>query len=170
MHSSILKIQTFIQFFLEHFKNARIFQSSQRNYSATMKVLIVGATGNMGLRLVAALLTHNHSVVAFVRSASKLESLLPASVYSQISVVQGNATDSAAMKRAILDAGCDAVINAAGLAAVAPWAKSDLPQIFRAVANAVLEAGLERKKPLRAWFLGGMGVLNFPGSETMLSN
>lgn len=135
-----------------------------------MKVLLVGATGNLGLRLVVSLLTHGHTVVAFVRSSSKLDSLLPASVYSQLTVVQGNATDSVAIKKAILDNGCDAVVNTAGVAAMAPWGKSDLPEIFRAVLSGVREAGEERQKPLRTWFLAGLGVLHFPQSETMLSN
>ncbi len=135
-----------------------------------MKVLLIGATGNLGIRLVAALLTHGHSVVAFVRSSNKLESLLPPSVYSQITVAQGNATDSVAIKRAILDSNCDAVVNTAGLAALPPWGKSELPAIFRAVLDAVREAGSEKKKPLRTWFLAGLGVLHYPGTETMLSN
>ena len=135
-----------------------------------MKVLLIGATGNLGIRLVAALLTHGHSVVAFVRSSNKLESLLPTSVFSQISVVQGDATDAASIKRAILDASCDAVVNTAGLAAFPPWGKSELPAIFHAVLDAVREAGLDRKKPLRTWFLAGMGVLYYPGSKSMLSD
>ncbi|KAF1852048.1 NAD(P)-binding protein [Cucurbitaria berberidis CBS 394.84] len=135
-----------------------------------MKVLLVGATGNLGIRLVAALLTHGHSVVAFVRSSKKLESLLPASVYRQITVVQGDATDSISIKKAILESSCDAVVNTAGLAAILPWGRSELPAIFRAVLDAVREAGLDRQKPLRAWFLAGMGVLYYPGSESMLSN
>jgi uncharacterized protein YbjT (DUF2867 family) len=135
-----------------------------------MKVLLVGATGNLGIRLVAALLTHGHSVVAFVRSSNKLESLLPTSVYSQITVIQGDATDPVSIKRAILDTGCDALVNTAGLAALPPWGKSDLPTIFRAVLDAVREAGVDRERPLRAWFLAGLGVLHYPGSESMLSN
>ena len=135
-----------------------------------MKVLLIGATGNLGVRLVAALLTHDHNVVAYFRSSNKLESLLPATVYRQLTVVQGDAKDTAAIRKAILDANCDAVVNTAGLAAMAPWGKSDLPAIFRAVLDAVRQAGLERERPLRAWFLAGLGVLHFPGSETMLSN
>jgi nucleoside-diphosphate-sugar epimerase len=134
-----------------------------------MKVLLIGATGNLGIRLVAALLTHGHSVVAYVRSSNKLESLLSKSIYDQIDVVQGDATDTAAIKRAILDSSCDAVVNTAGVAALAPWGKSDLPAIFRAVLDAVREAGVDRKRPLRAWFLAGLGVLYYPGSEIMLS-
>ena len=135
-----------------------------------MKVLLVGATGNLGLRLVAALLTHGHSIVAFVRSSNKLESLLPQSVFSQIVVVQGNAKDPASIKKAILDADCDAVVNTAGVAAMAPWRKSDLPAIFRAVLEAVKGAGSDRKKPLRTWFLAGTGALYYPGTESMISN
>lgn len=135
-----------------------------------MKVLVIGATGNLGVRLVAALLTHEHRVVAYVRSAKKLESLLPSSVYSQISVVEGNATDSAAIKKTILDSRCEAVVNSAGVAAMAPWGNSDLPEIFRAVLKGVREAGAERQTPLRAWFLGGLGALYFPGANTMLSD
>ena len=135
-----------------------------------MKVLLIGATGNLGLRLVAALLTHGHSVVAYVRSSSKLESLLPASVYQQIAVVEGDAKNSTSIKKAILNSGCDAVVNTAGLAALPPWARSDLPAIFRAVLDGVREAGSERRKPLRVWFLAGLGVLFLPGTESMLSN
>ncbi|KAH3963997.1 hypothetical protein HBH70_230070 [Parastagonospora nodorum] len=135
-----------------------------------MKVLIIGATGNFGVRLVPALLAHGHHVVAFVRSASKLESLLPDSLHCQITVVGGSAKDSGAVKNAIIDHGCDAVVNTAGLSAVAPWAHTDLPVIFRSVVEAVREAGKERAAPVRAWFLGGQGVLNFPGTKIMMSS
>lgn len=135
-----------------------------------MKVLLAGATGNLGLRLIVALLTHRHTVVAFVRSSSKLESLIPSSVFQQITVAQGDATDSVAIKRTILDNSCEAIINTAGVASLAPWAKSDLPVIFRAVLDGVKEAGLERQKPLRTWFLGGLGALYYPGTETLISN
>lgn len=135
-----------------------------------MKVLLLGATGNLGSRLIPALLTYGHDVVAYVRSASKLESLMPATIYEQISIVQGDATDSQAIKEAIIDHKCEAVVSTAGVAALAPWAKSELPVIFKAVLDAVREAGTERKSPLRVWVLGGQGVLYYPGTQSMLSN
>jgi nucleoside-diphosphate-sugar epimerase len=134
-----------------------------------MRVLLLGATGNLGSRLVPALLTHGHSVVAYVRSASKLETLLPATVYEQVTIVQGDAKNSQSITKAILDHKCDAVVSTAGVAALAPWAKSDLPEIFRAVLDATREAGRERQHPLRVWFLGGQGVLYYPGTQSMLS-
>jgi len=135
-----------------------------------MKVLLVGATGNLGLRFVAALLTHGHEVVAYVRSSNKLEALLPANVYSKIAVFEGDATDTASIKRAILENDCEAVVNTAGVAAMAPWKRNNLPEIFSAVLKGTQQAGSERNQPLRIWLLGGLGVLNYPGTETMLSN
>lgn len=135
-----------------------------------MKVLIIGATGNVGLRLIPALHAHGHHVVAFVRSSSKLQSLLPESMYGQVTVVQGSATDSEAIKNAILANNCDAVINTAGLSAVAPWAHTDFPAIFRSVVEGIQRAGDARRAPLRAWFLGGQGVLKYPGTEHTLSS
>ena len=133
-------------------------------------LLVTGATGNLGSRLVPALLTHGHSVVVYVRSVSKLESLIPATVHEQITIVQGDATDAQAIKKAIIGHKCEAVVSTAGVAALAPWAKSELPVIFKAVLDAVREAGAERGSPLRVWFLGGQGVLYYPGTQSMLSN
>jgi len=134
-----------------------------------MKVFLLGATGNLGSRLIPALLAHNHSVVAYVRSPSKLQSILPATICENITVIQGDAADSQAIKQAILETGCDAVVNTAGVAALAPWAKSDLPAIVRAVVEAVREVGILRSRPLKVWVLGGQGVLFYPGTRVMLS-
>ncbi|RMZ02882.1 hypothetical protein D0860_07041 [Hortaea werneckii] len=105
-----------------------------------MKVLLLGATGNLGSRLVPALLTHGLSVTCFVRSAGKLRGLLPPTVHDQVTIIEGDAKKSAVVKRAVLESECDAVVNAAGVAAAAPWAKSDLPEIFKAVLQGIQEA------------------------------
>ncbi|KAK9374024.1 uncharacterized protein V1513DRAFT_124639 [Lipomyces chichibuensis] len=135
-----------------------------------MKVLLLGATGNLGIRLIPALLLHNHSVVAFVRSSSKLSSLLPPTLLSQIVVVEGDAKSSGSIKKAILDNNCDAVVNTAGLAALMPWQKSELPRIFEAVVQATKVSGMERNKALRVWFLGGMGLLDMPGTRSIVGD
>lgn len=135
-----------------------------------MKVLLLGATGNLGSRILPALLTHGHAVTAYVRSTQKLQSLLPEPVFRQITTIQGDATDVNAIKKAILEQQCDAVVTAAGVAAMAPWGKSDLPMIFRAILEAVRKAGEERGRPLRFWCLGGTGVLYYPGTQSMLSS
>ncbi|KAI7673191.1 hypothetical protein KC322_g15787, partial [Hortaea werneckii] len=135
-----------------------------------MKVLLLGATGNLGSRLVPALLTHGLSVTCFVRSAGKLRGLLPPTVHDQITIIEGDAKTSAVIKRAVLESECDAVVNAAGVAAAAPWGKTDLPEIFKAVLQGIQEACVERQRPIRVWFVAGMGVLNYPGTEKMISS
>lgn len=135
-----------------------------------MKVLLLGATGNLGSHLVPALLTHGLSVTCFVRSAGKLRGLLPPTVHDQITIREGDAKQSAAVKKAILESECDAVVSAAGVAAAAPWGKTDLPDIFKAVLQGIQEASVERQKPIRVWFVAGMGVLNYPGTDKLISS
>jgi len=148
---------------------ARAFLQLNPNiFIIIMHVLLLGATGNLGSRLIPALLTHNHTITAYVRSSSKLHTLLPTSLHSRINIIQGDATDSQAIKRAILTSKAEAVVNTAGVPALAPWAKSDLPIIFRAVLEAVRQASEGLKKPLRLWMLGGQGVLCVPGTTTPL--
>lgn len=54
------------------------------------------------------------------------------------------------------------IVNTAGLAAMAPWGKSDLPTIVDAVVCAVLEIGSECGSPLRLWVLTGQSLLDVP--------
>ncbi|KAK4696813.1 hypothetical protein P7C71_g1172, partial [Lecanoromycetidae sp. Uapishka_2] len=130
-----------------------------------MKVLVLGATGNMGSRLIPALLVHKHSVVAYVRSESKLKDKLPSSLTSEIKIVTGNAEDSAAITEALVTNRCDALVNTAGLGTVLPWQTPRMQGIIHAAADAAVEAGKTLKSPLRCWFMGGMTALDFPGPQ-----
>jgi putative NADH-flavin reductase len=81
-----------------------------------MKLLILGATGGIGMELVRQALEHKHAVTAFVRSADKLRT------YAQrINVVQGNLLNSGELANAM--AGHDAVLSAFGPRV--PIAKTD---------------------------------------------
>ncbi|KAI5478792.1 hypothetical protein MNV49_004618 [Pseudohyphozyma bogoriensis] len=114
-----------------------------------MKVLLLGATGNLGLRLIPALLVHNHTLTIYVRSPSKLRSLVPDSLLSQCTIVVGDAADSAAVKRAIIENNCDAVVDTAGNQVV-PWSKPEdfqLPKLAASISTAAREAGKERGRP-----------------------
>ncbi|KAL8790395.1 MAG: hypothetical protein Q9195_006351 [Heterodermia aff. obscurata] len=128
-----------------------------------MKVLVLGATGNIGSRLLPALQAHGHQVVALVRSESKLKDLVPSSVTSRTAVIFGNADDSNTVREALVHNRCEALVNSAGLAAVFPWEAPRMQGIIQAVATAAVEASKEMGKPIRAWFLGGMTALEYPG-------
>lgn len=124
-----------------------------------MKVLLLGVTGRVGSRVLPALLAHQHQVVAYVRAPAKI----PAEAASKLDfVVVGSATDSAAIKAAILAHNCDAVVNAAGLAVMTGLtAQGEFPAIFAAVVQAAVEAGQERgSAPIRCWLMSGFSLLD----------
>lgn len=127
-----------------------------------MRVLVLGATGNLGSRILPALLAHNHTVVVFIRSESKLRNLVHSSAVDKCTIVTGNATDATAIEAALVDNRCNALINSAGLAAIFPWQKPQMQEIEKAVTTGAVEASKKLGYPLRAWFLGGMTVLDFP--------
>jgi len=130
-----------------------------------MKVLLLGATGNVGSRLIPALQAHGHDVVVFVRSETKLKQLIPSSIVSKLTIATGSATDSNAVREALVSNRCDALVNSAGLASMFPWQDPRMQDIIQAVTTAAVEASKDMGRPIRAWFLGGMAALDIRDSE-----
>lgn len=130
-----------------------------------MPVFLLGATGNIGSRLLPALLAHKQDVIVYVRNDQKLRELIPSTILSQVTVVIGDATDSNSIRKALVEHDCDTLINSAGIASVLPWSEPQLQEIIKAVATGAIDASKELNRPIRAWFLGGMTVLDFPGME-----
>lgn len=124
-----------------------------------MKVLLLGATGNVGSRALPALIKHGHTVVAYVRSPAKLA---PEQRAVLAGVVTGSVTDKPALKNAILAHNCDAVFHAAGLAQM--WGRSrtgEYNTIFATVIAAIVETRQERRGPaIRAWLMSGFPMLD----------
>lgn len=86
-----------------------------------MRVLLLGATGNLGLRVIPALINHDHTVVLYVRNISKLQSLVSASLLELVhAIVEGDATDSEGIRRALVEHDIEGIINVAGNQ-VLPW-------------------------------------------------
>lgn len=136
-----------------------------------MKVLLLGATGNVGSRILPALLAHNHQVVVYVRSERKLRDLIPETILSEVIIVVGDATNSSAISDTLVKNQCDAIVNSAGLANVFPWQAPRMQNIITALVAAGNNASTKLNRPLRCWLLGGMTVLDIPGSNgTRLSS
>ncbi|GJV60347.1 NAD-dependent epimerase/dehydratase [Tanacetum coccineum] len=79
------------------------------------KILVTGASGYLGGRLVHALLNHNHTVRVFVRRASDLTSLPPPSL--TLELAYGDVTDYYSLLAAC--SGCHVIFHVAAL--VEPW-------------------------------------------------
>ena len=110
-----------------------------------MQVVIFGASGATGHRLVAQALTEGHDVTAFVRSASKLETR-----HDRLRIVEGDAADRASVERAV--AGRDAVLSALG---VSVPLKRD-PAVVEGVRNIV--GAMEDTGTSRLVYLSFLGV------------
>ena len=72
-----------------------------------MKLTLLGATGSVGRQLLTQALTAGHTVTVLVRQPDTLGDLR-----ARVTVVQGDATDAAAVARAV--AGADAVLSTLG--------------------------------------------------------
>lgn len=130
-----------------------------------MKTLLLGGTGQLGSRIIPALLARNHHVSVFVRNTRKLESILPTCVHSKIEIIEGDATSESAITSALRSSDADVLVTAAGAAPMMPWARSNVPEIEAAIVAALEKAEIDRGSKVRSWFLGGMLLLNLPGSE-----
>jgi putative NADH-flavin reductase len=109
-----------------------------------VRVTVLGASGRTGRELVRQALAAGHEVTAFARDRSRLD---PA--YEPAAVVEGDATDRAAVSRAV--AGADAVVSGLG-----PERDGD-PRFMPRAAEAVV-AAMEQHGVRRLVWLTGAGV------------
>jgi hypothetical protein len=79
-----------------------------------MKVVITGATGFVGSRLVERLTEAGHQVLIFTRNLEKGQRVFPKSAYPQLEIVSYTPTQPGSWQEAIV--GCDGVVNLAGAA------------------------------------------------------
>ncbi|HEV7591132.1 MAG TPA: NAD(P)-dependent oxidoreductase [Longimicrobium sp.] len=122
-----------------------------------MKIVLFGATGNVGRRVTAEALRRGHEVTGVVRDPSAVESPDP-----RVALVRGDATDAQSVASVVR--GADAVVsaisprpNARGLAAPA----------LAANARALI-AGLGRAGVPRVLFVGGAGSLEVAPGQQLL--
>jgi putative NADH-flavin reductase len=122
-----------------------------------MRIVLFGATGNIGQRIVAEALQRGHSVTGVVRDPQAVKSPDP-----RVTLVQGDATDAESVAR--VARGADVVVsaisprpNARGLGA---------PSLAKA-AKALLE-GVRKANVKRLLVVGGAGTLEVaPGKRLM---
>lgn len=83
------------------------------------------------------------------------------------SIVVGDVTDSPALEKAIRDHNIEGIIDVAGNQ-VLPWKEYLLPKIAKAVSDAAITVGKERRTPLRVWVTSGLGVMQIPGTPYLI--
>ncbi len=136
-----------------------------------MRVLVTGATGLVGGAVVGELLSRGLRVRALVRAASPLDALGPPP-HGGVELAVGDVLDRAAVERAL--SGCQAVIHAAGLAAIGREPRARLLAVnaggVETVLGAALAAGVERAVlTSSASVLGGSRVPHVADEDTTSS-
>lgn len=111
-----------------------------------MKIAVLGATGNIGSRVVTDALTRGHQVVAYVRTAGSVQPR------TGVTVIQGTLEDEAALTRAF--DGVDAVISAIGVPLKAKKPVTLMRNSLPTIAAAVKAAGVPRFVLLSAFGTG----------------
>jgi len=131
-----------------------------------MRLLILGATGGIGVELVRQAVERGHTVTAFVRATERLQPFA-----NRITILKGDLLSSSELARAL--AGQDAVLS--GFGPRVPIAKSDahlLRDFATALAGAMKQAGVRRGVVVSTAFLFKdavmppahlLGKLLFPG-------
>jgi putative NADH-flavin reductase len=112
-----------------------------------MKLLVLGATGGIGLEIVRQAAERNHKVTAFVRAPERLKSIA-----ARFGVIQGDPLNSAELARAIEDQ--DAILS--GFGPRVPIAKTDATLLHRfgvALSDAMRKVGLRRAVIVSTAFL-----------------
>jgi putative NADH-flavin reductase len=121
-----------------------------------MKIVLFGATGNIGQRIVAEALSRGHEVTGVVRDPSVATSPDP-----RVKLLRGDATDESSVAGAVK--GADAVVSA-----ISPRPnKQGLPAPSLAKAARGLIAGLPRAGVKRVLVVGGAGTLLIGGKRLL---
>ncbi|KAL9133970.1 MAG: hypothetical protein Q9175_004851 [Cornicularia normoerica] len=127
-----------------------------------MKTLIIGAAGRVGSAALAACLSKQHHVTAFLRNPAKLPPELRN--HPRLRITQGDATSHASLVEAIRDT--DAIIQAAVYGSNSPFGTSDSEKVVRCIIKAVKEVQASRpvrSRPIRLWVMSGQVLMDIPG-------
>ena len=142
--------------------------------STALRVLLFGASGNLGSRVLYQLTTCGHTVTAFVPSEQRLRAGFNDRKFDDVQVVEGDALDKAAVVAAMAGGGSpyDVVVSAAGsvdndASSAEEAANTNFCRMFSNIADAAEE---HLPAPRRALFVGGITVLDVPGTSTSLQS
>ena len=120
-----------------------------------MKIFLLGATGNVGRRIMGLALQRAHEVTAFVRDETKLLSLVDRPIQPNLHVSIGDIGKSADIARVMV--GHDVAINAAGTVTD----RSTFTQLVQTVIDSTI---ISLGEGGRLWLSGGAAVLNVPST------
>ncbi|MDR6885226.1 NAD(P)H-binding protein [Bacillus sp. 3255] len=126
-----------------------------------MKIIVFGATGNTGRRVLAQGIQMGHEMTAFVRNSDKLYDQLGEHDAKHVKVVVEDMMDPVSVGEAL--AHQDAAILAAGHAGQGE-------EFVRLVDNIISQCELQPSFSGRVWIMGGAGLLDIPYTDLIGNN
>ncbi|RIX46546.1 NADH-flavin reductase [Paenibacillus nanensis] len=123
-----------------------------------MKIIVFGATGNTGKRVLAQGLKMGHDMTAFVRNAKKLMDQLGEHSAKQVKVIVDDRMDPVRVGEALDHQ--DAAIIAAGHAGQGE-------EFVRIVDTIISQCERQPNFSGRVWIMGGAGLLDIPFTDLM---
>ncbi|WP_123042823.1 NAD(P)-dependent oxidoreductase [Cohnella candidum] len=126
-----------------------------------MKIIVFGATGNTGRRVLAQGVRMGHELTAFVRSPEKLHEQQGEDTARQVNVIAQDIMDPHGVREALSQQ--DAAIIAAGNA-------EQGDEFVRIVDNIVSQCEDHRSFAGRVWLMGGAGLLDIPHTDLIGNN
>ncbi|RNB82624.1 NAD-dependent epimerase/dehydratase family protein [Brevibacillus nitrificans] len=126
-----------------------------------MKIIVFGATGNTGRKVLERGVKRGHEMTAFVRNPEKLYEQQGVEIAAQVKVIAKDITDPESVYEALSQQ--DAAILAAGNAAQGE-------EFVRIVDNIVSQCEKNTLFSGRVWVMGGAGLLDIPYTDLMGNN
>lgn len=126
-----------------------------------MKIIVFGATGNTGKRVLSQGLTMGHEMTAFVRNSEKLYDQLGEHSTKHVKVIVDDIMDPVSVGEAL--AHQDAAIIAAGHAGQGE-------EFVRIVDNIISQCECQPNFSGRVWIMGGAGLLDIPYTDLIGNN
>ena len=128
-----------------------------------MKIIITGATGFVGSRLVQKLNAENHQIIVLTRDLVKAQRVFPSLTFPNLEFVTYTPKESGAWQEAI--SGCDAVINLAGEPIAERWTAQQKQEIMesrqlgtRKIVEAIAKAAVKPKVLVSGSAIGYYGT------------
>ncbi|WP_339217506.1 NAD(P)H-binding protein [Paenibacillus sp. FSL W7-1332] len=126
-----------------------------------MRIIVFGATGNTGKRVLAQGIKMGHGMTAFVRNSEKLYDQLGEHSAKHVKVIVDDIMNPVSVRQALVNQ--DAAMIAAGHAGQGE-------EFVRIVDNIISQCELEPSFSGRVWVMGGAGSLDIPYTELIGNN
>ena len=135
-------------------------------HAEALKVLLFGANGNLGSRVLYQLAACGHDVTCFERSERRLRAGFNSKIFDSVDVIEGDACDRAAVDSALMADNYEVLVSCAGAVdnGVLTEEEALASPFCRMFANIASAAEEHLPPPRRAIFIGGITALDVPGT------